>query len=111
MSPPIPQTHGLTRDPAPAPPGVPEPSKNADDPTAWNREHHEDPDEVPHDVVGLLALGIVFMAIVTAVLWLVAGPLIACLVGGVLGLFTVIRLTRRASRERVAESVLQTDLV
>lgn len=112
MSPPTqPQLDGLRRS-ADAPPSLPaQPAKNADDPTAWTREPHEDPDEVPHDVVGLLALGIVLMALVTAVLWLVAGPVVACIVGGILGLFTVIRLSRRASRERIEESVLPKHLV
>jgi hypothetical protein len=112
MSAPQQQTDGLRRSSAIVPPTLPaQPSKNAEDPTAWTKEPHEDPDEVPHDVVGLLALGLVLMALVTAVLWMVAGPVVAGIVGGILGLFTVIRLSRRARRERIEESMMPKDLV
>jgi hypothetical protein len=80
------------------------PAKNADDPTAWSPyERHEDPDEIPHDVIGLVALGAVLMALVTAVLWVTIGPIAAVPAGIVIAVWTVVRLTRRAHRERVQE--------
>jgi hypothetical protein len=96
---------------APAP--APRPAKNADDPTAWSPyEHHEDPDEIPHDVVGILALSLVLLALLSAVLWLVFGPLAAIIAGVAVAVWTVIRLSRRALRERVLEHSLPSkDLV
>ena len=61
---------------------------------------HEDPDEVPHDVIGMLALTIVLLAMVTGLLWLVAGPIAAAIVGIAAGVWAILRLTRRAARER-----------
>lgn len=76
---------GVTEHPAP---GVP------------YADAHEDPDEVPHDVVGMLALTIVLLAMVTGLLWLVAGPWAAAIVGVIAGAYAIFRLTRRAARER-----------
>jgi len=89
------------------------PAKNADDPTAWSPyEHHEDPDEIPHDVIGILAVSIVFLALLSAVLWFVVGPAAAIVVGLIAAIWTVARLTRRAHRERDLEHRLPSkDLV
>jgi Flp pilus assembly protein TadB len=89
------------------------PANNADDPTAWSPyEHHEDPDEIPHDVIGILALGIALMAILTAVMWISVGPVAAAVTGGIAAIWAVIRLTRRAHRERREELTLPSkDLV
>jgi hypothetical protein len=81
-----------------------EPAKNADDPTAWSPyEHHEDPDEIPHDVIGMLAIGLVLLALVTAAMWILVGPAAAIAVVVLGAIWTVVRLTRRAQRERVLE--------
>ena len=61
---------------------------------------HEDPDEVPHDVIGILALTIVLLAMITGLLWLIAGPIAAAILGVVAGVWLIGRLTRRAARER-----------
>lgn len=89
------------------------PAKNADDPTAWSPyEHHEDPDEIPHDVIGILAVTIVFLALLTAVLWWVVGPTVAIIVGVIAAIWAVARLSRRSLRERDLEQRLPSkDLV
>ena len=83
---------------------APRPAKNADDPTAWSPyEHHEDPDEIPHDVIGILAISLVLLAVVTAVLWIAVHPIAAIVAAVLFATWTVVRLSRRALRERVEE--------
>jgi len=64
-----------------------------------------DPDHIPHEVVGLLALGIVVMAVVTGAVWVAFGGAAAIIVLAIIGLWGIARLSRRARRERVDEAL------
>src|SRR5687768_13724709 len=74
-------------------------------------QHHEDPDEVPHDVIGVLALSLALIAMFVAVLWLTIGPLAAAIGGAIAGAIAIVKLTRRAARERIEEQHLPKDQV
>jgi Flp pilus assembly protein TadB len=63
------------------------------------------PDGVPHDVVGRIALGLVVVAAVGVFSWLAFG-VIAAIVVGLIAMFLVFRgLPTRARRERTEEAV------
>lgn len=64
-----------------------------------------DPDHVPHDVVGILALSVVAIALLTGMAWLVFGAGAAIVMLAIVGLWWIARLTRRAERERVEEAL------
>jgi Ca2+/Na+ antiporter len=64
-----------------------------------------DPDHVPHDVVGTLALSIVFIAILTFTMWTWFGTAVTALMLAVVAVWWIVRLSRRASRERKEEAL------
>ena len=74
-------------------------------------QHHEDPDEVPHDVVGVLALSLAMIALLVAVLYLTLGAVAAAIGGVIAGAFAIVRLTRRAARERLEEHEPPPDVI
>jgi hypothetical protein len=84
----------------------PVPAPQPDVTPAEAREHPEKvgkPDNIPHDVMALLALGIIMIAVVTMLAYLIAGAGVAIGLALVIGLWTIGRLSRRASRERTEE--------
>lgn len=62
-------------------------------------------DGVPHDIVGFLAYAVVALAGLTAVAYLLGGPTVALSIGLVAGALVILRLVRRARRERIVEAV------
>jgi hypothetical protein len=74
-------------------------------------EHHEDPDEVPHDVVGVLALSLAMIALFVAILYLTLGAFAAAVGGAIAAAFAIVRLSRRAARERLEEHEPPPDVI
>jgi Flp pilus assembly protein TadB len=74
-------------------------------------EHHEDPDEIPHDVIGVLALSLAMIAIFVALLWLTLGPVAAAIGGLIAATIAIVRLSRRAARERLEEHPPPPDVI
>lgn len=64
-----------------------------------------DPDHVPHDVIGMLALSIVFIALLTGVTWMVFGGTAAVLVLAAIGIWRIASLSRRAKEERIEDDL------
>ncbi len=61
-------------------------------------------DVVPHDIVGYLAMGIVGVAMAMFWAYLASGVALALMVGAVIGGYAIVRLSRRAHRERQEEA-------
>jgi len=64
---------------------------------------HRDPDHVPHDVIGMLALSIVFIALITGGVWMMFGGTAAILVLAAVGIWRIATLSNRAKDERIEE--------
>ncbi len=58
------------------------------------------PDGVPHDIVGATLMGTLIVGFIVALLWSVAGPIIAAIFGALAALWLIFGLSRRAKRER-----------
>lgn len=58
------------------------------------------PDGVPHDIVGATLMGTLVVGFAVALLWSVAGPVVAGCLGVVGALGLIIGLSRRSKRER-----------
>lgn len=71
------------------------------------RDHPEragKPDGVPHDIVGMLAFGIVIAAMVMLGAYLLGGVWPALAIAAVAAVFLIARLSRRSTRERDEEA-------
>ena len=58
------------------------------------------PDGVPHDIIGATLMGTLVVGFAVALLWSVAGPVVAASVGTIAAFGLIIGLSRRAKRER-----------
>lgn len=64
-----------------------------------------DPDHVPHDVVGILAISVVGFALITGVVWMAFGGAPAMILLAIGFMWFIARLARRADREREEEAI------